>query len=137
MVEAAAPVDAASMITTPVPSGRRPGATWVAATGAFLLLAGAAVFVAVRWDRLPDTAKLGLVAALTAAFLAGGRGLRRSLPATGDVLFHLGAFLLPVDLAAVALRSGTGWRVLVLAEGMLGVVAFAGLAAATGSAVLR
>jgi hypothetical protein len=129
--------DAGPMTAIIEPSGRRAGATWVAATGAFLLLAGAAVFVAVRWDRLPDTAKLGLVATLTAAFLAGGRGLRRSLPATGDVLFHLGAFLLPVDLAAVALRSGTGWRVLVLAEGILGVVAFAGLAAATGSVVLR
>src|SRR4051812_1889158 len=129
--------DAGRMTTIIEPSGRRAGATWVAATGAFLLLAGAAVFVAVRWDRLPDTAKLGLVAVLTAAFLAGGRGLRRSLPATGDVLFHLGAFLLPVDLAAVALRSGTGWRVLVLAEGLLGVVAFAGLARATGSVVLR
>src|SRR5215217_8014663 len=112
MVGRPPPADAGSM-TTPAfatgpgqPSGRRTGATWVAATGAFLLLAGAAVFVAVRWDRLPETAKLALVAAVTAAFLAGGRVLRRTLPATGDVLFHLGAFLLPVDLAGIGLRSG-------------------------------
>lgn len=125
------------MTTTLEPSGRRAGATWVAATGAFLLLAGAAVFVAVRWDRLPASAKLGLVAALTAAFLAGGRAVRRTLPATGDVLFHLGAFLLPVDLAALGLRSGMGWRALLLAEGVLGVIAFGGLAAVTGSVVLE
>src|SRR5947209_7047952 len=98
----------AGPMTTLEPSGRRAGATWVAATGAFLLLAGAAVFVAVQWDRMPVTAKLGLVVALTAAFLMGGRSLRPSLPATGDVLFHLGAFLLPVDLAALALRAGAG-----------------------------
>ncbi|HEX2046210.1 MAG TPA: hypothetical protein VHF27_00495 [Acidimicrobiales bacterium] len=118
------------------PSGRRTGATWVAATGAFLLLAGAAVFVAVQWDRLPETAKLGLVGALTGAFLIGGRVLRRTLPATGDVLFHLGAFLLPVDLAGIGLRTGMEWRTLVTAEGVLGMVALGGLAAVTGSVVL-
>ncbi|HEX3623017.1 MAG TPA: hypothetical protein VHT97_11940 [Acidimicrobiales bacterium] len=125
------------MTTTTEPSGRRAGATWVAATGAFLLLAGAAVFVAVRWDRLSGTTKLGLVAALTAAFLAGGHALRPALPATGDVFFHLGAFLLPVDLAALGLRTGIGWRALLLAEGVLGVVALGGLAALTGSVVLE
>lgn len=108
----------------------------MAATGAFLLLAGAAVFVAVRWDQLPDMAKLVLVCALTAAFLVGGRALRRTLPATGDVLFHLGAFLLPVDLAGLALRSSMGWRPLLLAEGLLGVAALGGLGMATRSVVL-
>src|SRR3954466_9859462 len=97
--------DAGRMTTIIEPSGRRTGATWVAAVGAFLLLAGAAVFVAVRWDRLPETAKLALVVALPAGFIGGGRLLRRTLPATGDVVFHLGAFLLPVDLAGIGLRS--------------------------------
>ncbi|MEO7519215.1 MAG: DUF2157 domain-containing protein, partial [Acidimicrobiales bacterium] len=124
-------------MTTPlVPSGRRTGATWVAATGAFLLLAGAAVFVAVQWDRLPEPAKLGLVVAFTAAFLLGGRALRRTLPATGDVVFHLGAFLLPIDLAGIALRSGVAWRPLLVAEGVLGVLALGGMGMATGSVVL-
>ena len=36
--------------------------------------------------------------------LFAGRRLRRRLPATGAVLYHLGAFLLPVATAAVALR---------------------------------
>ena len=93
-----------------MPSGRRTGATWVAGTGAFLLLAAAATFIAVRWGILPEAAKLALVGALTGAFLLGGRALSRTLPATGDVLFHLGAFLLPVDVAGLALRGGWGWR---------------------------
>ncbi|HET9441735.1 MAG TPA: DUF2157 domain-containing protein, partial [Acidimicrobiales bacterium] len=118
------------------PDGRRAGATWVAATGAFLLLASAAVFVAVRWDQLPDAAKLALVGALTGGAMAGGRAIRRSLPATGDVLFHLGALLIPVDVAGVNLRLGLGWRALLLTEGVVGLSVLGTLAAATGSVVL-
>ncbi|HEX7276361.1 MAG TPA: DUF2157 domain-containing protein, partial [Acidimicrobiales bacterium] len=123
---------------TPPPTrpGRRTGATWVAATGAFLLLAGAAVFVAVQWDRLTENAKLAVVLGLTAAVLVGGRRLRRTLPATGDVLFHLGAFLMPVDLAGIGITSGIAWRPLLLAEGVLGVAALGGLGVLTGSSVL-
>ncbi|HEY3238206.1 MAG TPA: hypothetical protein VGL92_01485, partial [Acidimicrobiia bacterium] len=57
----------------------------------------------------------------------GGRALSRTLPATGDVLFHLGAFLLPVDVAGLAVQGGWGWRSLLLAEGLVGVVALGGL----------
>lgn len=120
----------------PPPDGRRAGATWVAATGAFLLVAAAAVFIAVRWDSLPEAAKLALVGALTGGFLVGGRALRRTLPATGDVLFHLGAFLLPIDVAGLCVRAQVGWRNLVLSEGLLGVVALGSLSAATSSVVL-
>ena len=111
-------------------------ATWIAGTGACLLLAATALFIAVRWDRLSDEIKLAVVLGLTGAFLGGGRLLRRRLPATGDVVFHLGAFVLPVDLAAVNVRIGMGWRGLLLAEGVLGLVAFGPLAAGTGSVVL-
>jgi len=62
--------------------------------------------------------------------------LRRTLPATGDVLFHLGAFLLPVDLAGIGVRSGLGWRPLLVAEGVLGVAVLGGLGLVTGSVVL-
>jgi hypothetical protein len=124
------------MTDTNVPDGRRAGATWVAATGAFLLVAAAAVFIAVRWDTLPEAAKLGLVGALTGGFLVGGRSLKRTLPSTGDVLFHLGAFLLPVDVAGLAVRAHAGWRGLLLAEGVVGVAAIGALAAGTGSVVL-
>ncbi|HVF32787.1 MAG TPA: DUF2157 domain-containing protein, partial [Acidimicrobiales bacterium] len=122
--------------TTAPTDGRRAGATWVAATGAFLLVAAAAVFIAVRWDTLPEAAKLGLVAALTGGSLVGGRAVRRTLPATGDVLFHLGAFLLPVDVAGLHVRLSLGWRALVLSEGVLGVVGLGALALGTGSPVL-
>lgn len=119
------------------PSGRRAGATWVASTGAFLLVAAAAVFVAVQWDRLGPTARLGVVAVVTGGCLWGGRALRPVVPATGEVLFHLGAFLIPVDLAAAMLQGDPGWRSLVLAEGALGVVVLGGLGLVTGSVVLR
>ena len=118
------------------PDGRRAGATWVAATGAFLLVAAAAVFIAVRWDSLPAAAKLALVGALTGGFLAGGRAVRRTLPATGDVLFHLGAFLLPIDVAGLCVRAQVGWRNLLLSEGVLGVAALGSLSVASGSVVL-
>jgi hypothetical protein len=126
------------MDTNAVPSGRRTGATWVAGTGAFLLLAAAATFIAVRWGTLPEAAKLALVGALTGGFLLGGRALARTLPATGDVLYHLGALLLPVDVAGLAVRGQWGWRWLLLAEGLVGVVALGALARArSGSVVLR
>lgn len=124
------------MATYPSPYPRRAAATWIAATGAFLLLAAASLFVAVQWDQLPDPAKLAVLALLTGAFLAGGRRLRHSFPATGGALFHLGAFLLPVDLAAVNLRVGMGWRALLLAEGVLAAVAFGGIGAWSGSRLL-
>src|SRR5438477_2457557 len=114
----------------------RTGAVWVAGTGAFLLLAATALFVAVRWDDIPGAAKLGVVGALTGAFLLGGRALARTLPATGDVIFHLGALLVPVDVAAVAVRLHLGWRGLLLAEGLAAGGALAALAAGTGSVVL-
>lgn len=117
-------------------TANRTGAVWVAGTGAFLLLAATALFVAVRWDDLPDAAKLGVVGLLTGGFLLGGRALARTLPATGDVLFHLGALLIPIDVAAVAVRLGLGWRGLLLAEGLAAGGAVTILAAATGSVVL-
>ncbi|HEX2701309.1 MAG TPA: hypothetical protein VHM89_14000 [Acidimicrobiales bacterium] len=133
------------METTTEPNGgavpRRPStgpvaATWVAGTGAFLLLAAAAVFIAVSWERLPEPAKLSVVGAVTGACIAGGRALRRTLPATGDVVFHLGAFLLPVDVAGLGLRASLGWRAIVLSEGLVGVGVLGVLAASSGSVVL-
>lgn len=121
---------------TPAPDGRRAGATWVAATGAFLLLAAAALFMAVQWQSLPEAAKLALIGALTAAFLAVGRALRPSLPATGDVLFHLGAFLVPVDVGGLCVRLEAGWRTTLVAEGLVGVGVLGLFAAVTGSVVL-
>src|SRR4029079_16666475 len=96
--------DGGPMETPTASTGRRTAATWVAATGAFLLIAAAGVFVSVRWDDIPDAAKLGVLFAFTGSALFGALTLRRTLPATGDVLVHLGAFLLAVDVAASSVR---------------------------------
>jgi len=108
----------------------------MAATGACLLLAAAAVFIAVRWDSLPDAAKLAVVATLTGGFLTGGWSLRRHLPATGDVAFHLGAFLLPIDVAGIGIHVGLDWRAILLAEGVTCALGLGALAAGAGSVVL-
>jgi hypothetical protein len=120
-----------------VPVGRRTGATWVAATGATLLVAAAATFVAVRWGTLPDLAKFAVVVAVTVAAIEGGRLVGRRLPATGAVLTHLGAFLVPVDVAAVAVRLGLDLPTALIAEGAVGAVAFTVLDRRLQSPVLR
>lgn len=109
----------------------------MSATGAFLLLAAAALFVAVQWDHLGDEVKLGILAACTGGFLLGGRRLRRVLPATGSVVFHLGALLLPLCVATVALHQGVDWQHLLLVEGLLAAPVFAVLARSERSTVLR
>ena len=126
--------------TAPGPTGPDPsrtGAVWVTGTGAFLLLAAAAVFVAVRWDEIPAAAKLAALAALTGAFLLGGRRLRPALPATAGALFHLGAFLVPVDVAALAVRAELTWGALLLVEGLVCTLTFTLAARAERSIVLR
>lgn len=120
-----------------IPEGRRTAATWIAATGAFLLVASAALFVAVRWDELSDAAKLGVLTTATGCALAGGRSLQRQLPATGAVVFHLGAFLVPVNVAAALLQLDLDWRRFLLVEAVASTAAFAALAVAARSATLR
>ena len=120
----------------PTAGGRRTGATWVAATGAFLLLAAAAVFVAVRWDDLLPEVKLAVLGGLTGGFLVAGERFRPSLPATGSALFHLGALLVPVNLAAADVRIGIGWERLLLVEGLACAPLYAWLARRSRSTVL-
>src|SRR5688572_13806176 len=119
------------------PDPTRTGAVWVTGTGAFLLLAAAAVFTAVRWDQIPEAAKLGALGLATGAFLVAGRGLRTSLPATAGVLFHLGAFLVPIDVAALGIRADLDWSTMLLAQGMAATVTFGWAARTERSVVLR
>lgn len=124
----------------PVASGPDPsrsGARWVAGTGAFLLVLAASVFGAVRWDEIPDAAKLATVVLATGTALVLGRWLRPRLPVTASALFHLGAFLLPIDVGALAVDRGVGWPGVVLAEGVAGLVAFTLLARWERTAPLR
>ncbi len=102
---------------------RVPMATWVAGLGALLLLAAAATFLAVRWDALGPTARIAIVGGVTVAAVIGGDRLRRTLPAVGGVLFHLGALLVPIDALGLTLQFGAPGWVRWFAVGATGVVA--------------
>jgi len=128
------------MTATRVPSRPDPtrtGAVWVTGTGAFLLLAAAAVFTAMRWDQIPDAAKLGALGLATGACLMTGRGLKASLPATAGALFHLGTFLVPIDVAAVAIHADLDWSTMLLIQGLAATVTFGWGALVERSVVLR
>ncbi len=94
------------------------GALWVAALGAFLVIVGAATFVAVRWDEIPSTTKLGALVAVTAGCLATHRLLRATLPVTALVLLHLGVLLTPIDMAAVGVGLAWRWPLMLLTIGL-------------------
>lgn len=129
-----------STLTRPPPAiseARRTAVLWVAGLGASLLAAAAALFVAVRWNELPPEGKLAVMVAVTAVFLAAGEALRRTLPTTGNVLFHLGALLVPVDVGAVNLRLGLSWQELLLVEGIVCTVFFGALGAVGRSKLLQ
>src|SRR5262245_1196099 len=119
------------------PDPTRTGAVWVTGTGAFLLLAAASVFAAVHWGAIPDTVKLGVLLLATGGFLLGGRSLKPSLPATAGALFHLGTFLVPVNVAAIGLHAEVDWSTLLLAEGLVATATFGWAAVAERSVVLR
>ncbi len=119
------------------PDRSRAGAIWVTGTGAFLLLASAAVFVAVRWEHLDDQVKLAILVALTGGFLLAGRRFRRAIPATAGVLFHLGALLVPVDIAAFAVNVGLPVSQLLLLTGSTAAGSWFLLDRADPSVVMR
>jgi hypothetical protein len=110
---------------------------WVTGTGAFLLVAAATVFVAVQWDHLSNEVKLGILASVTGAFLLAGRRLRATLPATSSVMYHLGAFLIPANTAAVALHLQLEWPPFLLLEGATATAAWVLLDRVERSVVLR
>ncbi len=117
-----------SLMPPPEREARRAAVLWVAAVGASMLAAAAALFVAVRWNDLSPTGKLAVMVSVTAVFLVTGETLRKSLPATGNVPFHLGALLIPVDIGALNLRFGLSWQELLLVEGSVCTLLFGGLA---------
>jgi hypothetical protein len=121
---------------SPINGGRRTGATWVAATGAFLLLAAATMFVATRWDQIPDGAKLAALVGITGACVLAGDRLRKSLPATGNALFHLGALLIPIDVVALGMRTSMSWQELLLVDGLISTALLAICAWRASSVVL-
>jgi hypothetical protein len=122
---------------SPPPDGSSTGALWTAGLGAFLLIAAAATFVAVRWDQIPDTAKLVALVVLTDLCLLAHRRLRPTLPVTAAVLLHLGVLLVPIDVAAVGVGLDWTWPQMLLAQGLAATVTY-GIASWTErSIVLR
>lgn len=109
---------------------------WVSGTGALLLLAAAATFLAVTWDALGLAARVAVVATVTATAIAGGHRLRGRLPAVGAVVFHLGAALLPVDALGLALQLDLDPALTWLLVGAVAVVALPPLAVVGGSTAL-
>jgi hypothetical protein len=96
-----------------------------------------AVFVASNWDRIPPPAKLAAICFLTGVFLVSGRSLRHTLPATAGALTHLGAFLIPVDIAAMGVHLHASAEVIALVEGSVSAVAFWLIERGERSALLR
>jgi hypothetical protein len=119
------------------PDPSRTGAVWVTGTGAFLLLAAASVFVAVHWGAIPDSVKLGVLLLATGGCLLVGRGLKATLPATAGAVFHLGAFLVPIDVAAIGIHAEVDWATLLLAEGVISTITFGWGSIVERSTVLR
>ena len=115
----------------------RSGALWVGGAGVALLLAAAAVLTAVRWDDIGQSAKLGGLALITATLLAAGRRFTSTIPMTSQALFHLGALLIPFDMAAVAMLAGRTWQETLLLTSVTTVVALYGIERAVPSIVLR
>jgi len=111
-------------------------ATWVAATGALLLLVAAATFLAVSWDVLGLTARVAVVGSVTGAAIVGGHLLRRVVPSVGAVVFHLGALLLPVDALGLALQLDLSLPATWTLTGAVALVALPPLAIAGRSRVL-
>ncbi len=116
---------------------RRTAAGIIGATGAILLVVAAALFLAVRWSAMSNGAKGSVLVAATVGCLVGGYRLRRRLPVTGAVVFHLGAFLLPVDLVALDRVVGFSPEWLIALEGALVALAFPLLDRLVPSRLLR
>lgn len=102
-----------------------------------LLLAAGVLFVAMRWERLPDEVRLAVLLGVSIAGLGAGTRLRSTLPATATSVFHLGALLLPVTTVAVAAGQGWGWAATTASAGVVAAASGYGLRAWWPSVVLR
>jgi hypothetical protein len=99
------------------------------------------VLVAVRWESIPDGVKLSALAAVSGGLLLVGRRgatpLARRVPAAAGVLFHLGAFLCPVTVAAVLVHLSVPRDQLLLVLGAGSALLFHVLGRLEDSVVLR
>jgi len=110
---------------------------WIGAAGVVLLLAAAAVLTAVRWDEIGQTAKLAGLVGITLGLLAGGKRLQSLIPLTGRAMFHLGALLIPFDMAAASILAGQTWQQSLLLASLTSVGAWYVINQAAPSSVLK
>jgi len=109
----------------------------VTATGAFLVLAAAAFFIAVNWNALTDRTKFMILAAITGLALVTGRRMRRTLPATAGVIYHLGAFMLPILAASILVHLQQPASMSLLVQGAVAGIGFSLLNRTEQSPVLK
>ena len=77
-----------------------------------------------------------IVGGVTAVLLTAGRLARRPFPSTATALFHLGAFLVPVDVAALLVRGGASTATVLAVTGAVAAVVLAAGARLERSPVL-
>ncbi len=102
---------------------RVPAAAWVAAVGASLVLAAAAVLVVGSWNDIRPEIKLAGLVAVNAVAAAAAIALRPFLPVVSRTLAHLAAAMAVPSGVAVLAAAGRPWPEAVLAGGAAGVTA--------------
>jgi len=95
------------------------------------------VLTAVRWNDIGQSVKLGGLVAITLALLAAGQRFKDAIPMTAQAIFHLGALLIPFDMAAVAILAGRSWQETLLLTSVTSVIGWYGIERAVPSQVLR
>lgn len=102
-----------------------PPATWIALLGGALILIAAASIVVTSWDTIGRSVRVaGLVLATTVLLVVSER-LRRSVPATSNVMAHVGTFLTgSIGIAGMSL-AGFTWPACLLVGGLTALAASA------------
>ena len=96
--------------------------TWVAATGAFFILAAALTLTVARWWELPTWARAVALVGYAGTAGAGASLLRHRAPGVSLVLAHLAALLAVPCGIAIAGTAGAGWPVAIVVGGATGIV---------------
>ena len=92
--------------------------------GAFFVLASAIILMA-----LVEVARLPILGVTTLGFYAGAASLKRRLPLASFVLFLVGTFLLPIDMAVIGslVRLSDRWLVWSITAGLVGTLFLFGI----------
>ncbi|MDH3704687.1 MAG: DUF2157 domain-containing protein [Acidimicrobiia bacterium] len=100
----------------------RTGARWLSGIGVALLAVAAVSLVSARWEQFGPGARLAILLGASAAVFGATELLRRAAPVTARALDVLVAVLVPIDVAALVIVSGSTWRSALVAAGLATVV---------------